>query len=68
MYGYKKGEVPVIDGHVSELLEKKADRFPKLCKIEGVDEFLPGVPGTYHPDNWSLRYVDPERRTRLGTI
>lgn len=47
LYGYKKGEVDVIDGYVNELLEKKADRFPKLREIEGVDEFLPGVPGTY---------------------
>lgn len=40
----------VIDDHVRELLEKKADRFPKLREIEGVDEFLPGVPGTYGAD------------------
>jgi hypothetical protein len=47
LYGYKKGEHPDIDAHVTELLEKKAERFPDLGEIEGVDEFLPGVPGTY---------------------
>jgi len=32
------------------LLEKRAERFPKLDVIEGVDEFLPGVPGQYGVD------------------
>ncbi|OIW27053.1 hypothetical protein CONLIGDRAFT_707811 [Coniochaeta ligniaria NRRL 30616] len=50
LYGYRKGEVEIIDDHVKELLERKADRFPKLGEIEGVDEFLPGVPGTYDAD------------------
>ncbi|KAH8906606.1 hypothetical protein BR93DRAFT_968196 [Coniochaeta sp. PMI_546] len=49
LYGYKKGQYPDIDAHVTELLEQKAERFPGLGEIEGVDEFLPGVPGRYGP-------------------
>ncbi|OIW35506.1 hypothetical protein CONLIGDRAFT_61925 [Coniochaeta ligniaria NRRL 30616] len=53
LYGYRKGEHAHIDAHVAELLEKKAERFPKLGEIEGVDEFLPGVAGRYgrNPDD-----------------
>lgn len=50
LYGYKRGQFPNIDAHVTELLEKKDERFPRLKGIEGVDEFLPGVPGQYGPE------------------
>ncbi|OIW35111.1 hypothetical protein CONLIGDRAFT_665762 [Coniochaeta ligniaria NRRL 30616] len=47
LYGYKKGDYADVDSHVAELLERKSELFPNLGEIEGVDEFLPGVPGTY---------------------
>lgn len=52
LYGYKKGDHAIIDSHVNELLEKKAELFPILLgEIEGIDEYLPGVPGTYEGDS-----------------
>jgi len=33
-----------------ELLEKKAELFPNLVKIEGVDELLLGVSGIWDPE------------------
>jgi hypothetical protein len=43
----KKGVSEVVDAHVTELLQRKAELLPNLGEIEGVEEFLPGVPGTY---------------------
>ncbi|KAK0610622.1 hypothetical protein B0T17DRAFT_621089 [Bombardia bombarda] len=47
-YGYKKEQIPEMNAQVTELLEKKAERFPGLVDgIEGVDELNPDTPGTY---------------------
>lgn len=47
LYGYQRGVNAMVDGHVTELLERKSEVLPNLREIEGVDECLPGVPGTY---------------------
>jgi hypothetical protein len=50
IYGYMEGANSAIDEQVAELIEKKTELFPKLATIEGVDELLPGVPGTWGPE------------------
>ena len=50
LYGYQKGQYTVVDDQVAELLEKKSELFPNLVDIEGVDELIPGVPGTWDPE------------------
>ncbi|KAK4445287.1 hypothetical protein QBC34DRAFT_165623 [Podospora aff. communis PSN243] len=50
LYGYQKGRVAIIDDQVTELLEKKSSLFPNLVEMHGVDELIPGVPGTWDPE------------------
>ncbi|KAF4927919.1 hypothetical protein K4K60_004497 [Colletotrichum sp. SAR11_57] len=42
LYGYRKGENFAVDSHVKELLEKKAERLPRLTEIRGVEETVLG--------------------------
>ncbi|KAF0315838.1 hypothetical protein GQ607_016907 [Colletotrichum asianum] len=42
LYGYRKGENFAVDSHVKELLEKKAERLPRLAEIRGVEETVLG--------------------------
>ncbi|KAK3389689.1 hypothetical protein B0H63DRAFT_445865 [Podospora didyma] len=64
LYGYKKGAMPEVDAHVNEFLEKKAERFPQLVTIEGIDAFLPGSPGTYAGNRWKTDEDDFWQRPR----
>ena len=43
LYGYTKGEVPDVDEHVDELMEKRAERLPLLKEVRGVDEMVEDV-------------------------
>ena len=50
LYCYRKGTSLEVDIQVRELMDVKEQRFPHLAVVEGVDEFLPGVAGTYGPE------------------
>jgi hypothetical protein len=50
LYGYQKGRIAIIGDQVTELLEKKSSLFPNLVEIQGVNELIPGVPGTWYPE------------------
>ncbi|KAK4198021.1 hypothetical protein QBC40DRAFT_179665 [Triangularia verruculosa] len=47
LYGYDKGKLPEVDAHIAELLAQKTERLPNLKIIEGVEECVLGVVGTY---------------------
>ena len=47
LYDYRRGDNPDIDDHVWELLEKKAERFPGLTTVEGVETTIPSVDTQY---------------------
>lgn len=37
IYGYVRGDDPIVDGHLEELVKKQAQRLPKLKAIIGLD-------------------------------
>ncbi|CAM1508985.1 Fc.00g027240.m01.CDS01 [Cosmosporella sp. VM-42] len=47
LYGYTKGEIPDIDEHVEELMEKKSERLPLLRELKGIDELVEDVATAY---------------------
>lgn len=63
-YGYRKGERPEVDEQVQELRYNRVERFPNLSEIQGVDEHIPGVPGSFRGDN--IREEDLWVRPREG--
>lgn len=50
LYAYEKGKDEEHDGHVEELMRRKAERLPKLREVVGVDELVPGV--FDKPEGW----------------
>ncbi|KAJ4007219.1 hypothetical protein NW752_007803 [Fusarium irregulare] len=51
LYGYVKGENKDVDSHVEEFMQHKEKRFPRLIKIEGIEEIVLGVANLYLDDN-----------------
>jgi hypothetical protein len=43
IYGYVRGDNPDVDGHIDELLSKKAEKLPRLKVIKGVYEHVQGL-------------------------
>ncbi|KAK1996004.1 hypothetical protein LX36DRAFT_135348 [Colletotrichum falcatum] len=42
LYGYRKGRNSDVDSHIEELLEKRAERLPRLTEIRGVEQTVLG--------------------------
>ncbi|KAM0428904.1 hypothetical protein ACHAPT_006704 [Fusarium lateritium] len=69
LYGYVKGDTRLMDKQVSELMEKKGERLPKLKEVRGVEETVPDMEGLYGEkmDGWGVilrkreEYKRPER-------
>ncbi|KAK4176797.1 hypothetical protein QBC36DRAFT_290193 [Triangularia setosa] len=50
LYGYEKGKLAEVDSHVDEFLAQKGEKLQNLKIIEGVEECILGVAGTYPAD------------------
>ena len=46
-YDYKKGQNEAVDKDIEELLQVKADKFPRLVEIEGLSETYEGIWSNY---------------------
>ncbi|KAK2008687.1 hypothetical protein LZ32DRAFT_609185 [Colletotrichum eremochloae] len=63
LYGYRKGENVAIDSHFEELLEKKAERLPRLIEIRGVEKTVLGEGSRFgdHPKELDLYQGNMEK-------
>ncbi|KAM5354453.1 hypothetical protein ACJ41O_001102 [Fusarium nematophilum] len=69
LYGHAKGENEEIDGQVAELMEKRAERFPRLKEIRGVESKVLGVGQIpNHRDREKDLWRRPERDWSWGEV
>ncbi|KAG9495552.1 hypothetical protein J7337_013801 [Fusarium musae] len=58
LYGYTRGQNPVVDEHIDELLAKRADRLPNLKAVGGIYERVRDIKDALH--DMALAEVDEE--------
>lgn len=61
IYDYERGAHSDFDGYINELLAEKAERYPKLKEILGIDEFVPSLESQFWDRKEDSLYQRPER-------